>query len=175
MTKRLLPVPITRDLKPFEWQDDPIYFSSHGPIRLSKEAQMILDNFIEDGDLKKAMTTAGLIEPEIRALFKDENFLTVLRERTECRTIKRNLDEDWWLHKMYKIATGDGDFKAREQLDALKSLGDRVMPKPERSAVKLEQPIININMGAVEASEKRRDIIDAINAKVIGEERKADD
>ena len=161
--KPKLPVRYHGDLKNFwAW---PIYFLNGKTVLIPDRSLKIMDDFLETKDMELVKEKHKLSEGDVDELFNDETFSAVFKDKMVRVNIKHGLSEEWFLEQLYDIyANTDGDWSQRERLEALREIGARKSPK-QANQVNIEKPIINITMGALEASRERQKVLEA---KVIG-------
>lgn len=148
----------------------PIYFLNGKTVLIPNRSLKIMDDLLETKDQVGVIERFKMTDAEMEALFEDQTFSAVFQDKMVRANIRHGLTEEWFLEQMYNIyANVDGTWSQRDMLEALKEIGTRKAPK-QQTAIHIEKPIINITMGALEASKERREIIEA---KIV-DEREAD-
>lgn len=118
-----------------------------------------LDALHRGEDAEKALRDAGLDIVKAGRLLKRKKAREYMGQLLRQKMAAEGMTQEWFLNELKGV--WHGTKKAdRQQMDAIKEIGARVAPRPERSSQDFERPVININVGLAEAAIKRQEIIE---------------
>lgn len=111
---------------------------------------------------EKALQIAGIPEERGHRILTRKKAKEYLSDLLRQRMAAEAWTQERWLSELSKVWYGEKVAVTREQMEAIKEIGARVCPKPEKvGSGGSGQPVITINFGAAEAALKRQEIIEA--------------
>lgn len=119
-----------------------------------------LDALLRGLEPADAYKDLGLTAEQGARLLKGKKAKEYIADRTRERMIAEGWTQEKWISEITKVWNGQKEV-TREQMEAIKELGARVCPKPEKKTGGSELPQITINIGNAQSALRRQDAIDA--------------
>lgn len=111
---------------------------------------------------EKAAAAAGLDDARARRVLGRSKAKEYLADLTRQKMAVEGLSQDWFLNELRKVWYGEKVMVSREQMDAIKEIGARICPKPEKAgAGGSGAPVIQITINKIESALKRQESIEA--------------
>lgn len=110
---------------------------------------------------EKSCQIAGLTLKEGNRILTRKKAKEYLCDLYRQKAVVEGLTQEWFMSELAKVWRGDKVLQSREQMDAMKEIGARIAPKPEKNnGINSNQQII-INIGRIEEALKRQEIVEA--------------
>lgn len=129
-----------------------------------------LDALHRGEDMAKAMAKAGITEKQAKALLTRTKTREYMSQLLRQKMAAEGLTQDWFLSELRSVWDGT-KIITRQQMEAIKEIGARVAPRPEKSSSDSTRPVININVDMAQNAIKRQQVIEG---QLIGPKRSDD-
>jgi hypothetical protein len=126
-----------------------------------------LDALHRGDSIERACVAANVDGRRGERILKGKKAREYLSDLMRQKVAAEGWSQEKWLSEISKVWYGQKAVN-REQMEAIKEIGARICPKPDRAGDGRDRPVINIVLDMAEAAIRRQDVIEA---KIVREPR----